>query len=68
MVMNGWGDEKYCIFLLDTSKIPNNVKFFADPNMENGIYTYDNVPYSAVFQEIVIDLHSGKIISNNKIN
>lgn len=67
-ISNGWGDEKYCIFLLDTSKIPNNVKFFADPNMENGIYTYDNVPYSAVFQEIVIDLHSGKIISNNKIN
>lgn len=67
-ISTGWGDEKYCIFLLDTSKIPNNVKFFADPNMENGIYTYDHIPYSAVFQEIVIDLHNGKILSNNKIN
>jgi hypothetical protein len=65
---NGWGDERYCTFLIDSSKVPNNVSFFADPNMENGIYTYDNVPYNTVFQEIVIDMSKMTVLSTNNVN
>lgn len=68
IVENRWGDERYCAFLIYSSKVPNNVSFFADPNMENGIYTYDNVPYNTVFQEIVIDMSKMTMLSTNNVN
>lgn len=38
----------YIIYWINTELIPNNVDFFYDPNYENGIYTYDIIPYNCV--------------------
>ena len=34
--------------VVDVSKIPENVVFHLDPNMEGGIWTSDNIPPSVI--------------------
>lgn len=38
----------YALFTIDISKIPNNVKFFLDPNYPYGVYTNSNITPSAI--------------------
>lgn len=40
-------ESKYIILKIDSTKIPNNVRFYADP-MSRGIFTYGNIPPSAI--------------------
>lgn len=43
-VNNSEGDTKnYTYFVVDISKISENVKFFRDQNYKNGVYTTDNI-------------------------
>lgn len=67
-IANGWEDDRFCLFLIDSYKVPKNIKFYIDPNMENGIYTYDKIPYSSVFKEICVDLSNGRILSAKEVN
>lgn len=53
---------KYNIYTLDVNKIPKYIKFQNDPNMDNGIFTYNKVPYSAVSNTELIDLSKEFII------
>ena len=41
---------KYCLIILEVSKIPNDVNFYLDPNYGYGIYTKDNIPPTAITQ------------------
>jgi hypothetical protein len=41
-------DNIYTIFVLDVSKIPEQVNFYLDGNYFNGIYSQDNIPPSAI--------------------
>jgi len=41
-------EEKYCLLVLDVSKIPDTVCFYLDPNYKYGIYTKDNIPPTAI--------------------
>lgn len=43
-------NEKYCLLVIDVSKIPNNVSFYLDPNYTYGVYTKDNIPFSAIVE------------------
>lgn len=45
---NGGKNEQYVFIMVDTSKIPENVRFFVDTTYENGIFTYENIPASAI--------------------
>lgn len=52
-VENGKEDlNGYMAFRIDVSKIPENVVFHLDPNMEGGIWTSDNIPPSAIMDRI----------------
>lgn len=37
-------DSKYTILEIDTSKLPDNIKFYGDPDYAKGLYTLDNIP------------------------
>lgn len=41
---------KYAVYFLDVRKIPDNARFYQDKNSNNGVYTSDNIPFSAVSQ------------------
>ena len=41
---------KYAVYFLDIKRIPDNARFYQDKNSNNGIYTSDNIPFSAVSQ------------------
>ena len=41
---------KYAVYFLDVKKIPDNARFYQDKNSNNGVYTSDNIPFSAVSQ------------------
>ena len=43
-----YDNNEYTILSIDTSKLQDNIKFYVDPNVENGIMTYDNIPPSAI--------------------
>lgn len=47
--------EDYSLIVVDVNKIPNNVSFHDDPNLENSVYTYDKISASSIVN--VIDLH-----------
>ncbi len=40
----------YTLFFIDTSEIPENVKFYLDPNMKNSLYTNNSIPNSVIFK------------------
>ena len=40
----------YTLFTIDTSLIPDNVKFYGDSCYEFGIFTYDKVPFDCVIK------------------
>ena len=40
---NKMNNGKYCIITLDLNRIPENVKFYLDPNSKYSVYTYDNI-------------------------
>lgn len=39
---------EYVLLVLDTEKLPDDVKFFGDSNYQYGVCTYNNVPYDCV--------------------
>ena len=41
-------DNRYTILIIDVSEIPDNVKFFVDPNAKNAILTHNNIPPRAI--------------------
>lgn len=41
-------DGKYYLLIIDLKKIPSSVKFYADPMSDEAIYTYENIPSSAI--------------------
>ena len=46
-----YGNEEkveYCAFRIDVKKIPNNVIFHLDPNMNGAIWTNDNLTPQAI--------------------
>lgn len=38
----------YSIIVIDTSKIPDNVKFYYDPNYQDGVFTEDTLPSNVI--------------------
>lgn len=38
----------YSLFYIDTTEIPEDVKFYYDPNMPNAMYTYNELPISVI--------------------
>lgn len=40
--------EEYSIILLDTDLIPENIKFYFDPDYECAIYTYETIPPKSI--------------------
>ena len=66
----------WVIFMIDTAKIPEDVKFYYDPMYASGTYTKDNIPPSAIVGAYDVDLvkvnrplneivHIGKEINEN---
>ena len=47
-------DEKnngiYSLFFIDTAEIPEDIKFYYDPNMPNAMYTYNDLPSSVILK------------------
>lgn len=41
---------EYTLFFIDTSEIPEDAKFYYDPNMHNAMYTYDALPPSVILK------------------
>ena len=41
-------DDKYSLLTIDVSKIPDDVMMYNDPNAEDAIFVYDNIPPSAI--------------------
>lgn len=66
--------NEYLEIRIDTDKLPNNIKFYVDPNYEMGIYTYDEIPFNCVYMIRKINLKTGEFIQifpnkeNNEIN
>lgn len=50
----------YCLFLIVVNKIPQDVDFFFGPRYENGIYTKQSIPSSAIN-----GCHTFNIFNNN---
>ena len=47
---------EYIIYWIDTSKLPDNIDFYYDPNYEHGLFTYDSIPYSCIISESPLNL------------
>ena len=46
---NGLPDSNaYTVFEVDTEKLPDNIKFYEDPNLDEGVYTEHTIPPSAI--------------------
>lgn len=45
---NKMNNGKYCIITLDLNRIPENVKFYLDPNAKYSVYTYDNISPNSI--------------------
>lgn len=41
-------EDKYSLLTIDVSKIPDDVMMYNDPNAEDAIFVYDNIPPSAI--------------------
>lgn len=48
--------EDYSLLVVDVNRIPNNVSFHNDPNLENAVYTYDKVPASSIVNVISLNI------------
>lgn len=46
--MKNRDDNTYYLLTIDVAKIPENVKFMADPMAPRAIFTYDNIPPTAI--------------------
>ena len=46
---NGLPDSNaYTVFEVDTEKLPDEIKFYEDPNLDEGVYTEHTIPPSAI--------------------
>ncbi len=45
----------YSVIAIDTKLIPDNIKFYYDPNYEDGVFTEDNLPNSVIKSVISYD-------------
>ena len=43
----GWS---YNFYIIDVSKIPENVKFYKDNNLKGSVWTYGNIPPQAIYK------------------
>jgi hypothetical protein len=41
-------DGKFSLLTIDVKRIPNNIKFYSDPNAPLSIYTHDNIPAETI--------------------
>lgn len=41
-------NSDYTVFILDTNKVCNKAKLFEDPQSNRGLWTYNNIPQSAI--------------------
>lgn len=55
-VTNGLNDSKYALFELDGNALSDKVTFFHDPNLNNAVYTKENVPPNYIIRHKIIDL------------
>lgn len=54
---NGFDEQGvYNFYIIDTTKISENAKFYTDPNTSCGFWTYDNIPPTAIVKYIKKDL------------
>lgn len=44
-------DGIYSVLKIDVNCLPNNVKFFVDPNHEYGLYTLNNIPPNCIIDD-----------------
>lgn len=44
-------DGVYSILKIDVNELPNNMKFFADPNHKYGLYTLNNIPPNCIIDD-----------------
>lgn len=51
----------YTVYQIDSEKLPKNIKLYRDPNMENAVYTKDNIPPSCFVNIAHIDLNNDVI-------
>lgn len=45
---NGGKNEQYVLLTIDTSKIPEKIRFYGDTTYNNGIFTYENIPPNVI--------------------
>ena len=41
-------DKEFVCLKIDVKKLPDNIKFYEDPKQEGAVYTYDNIPPTAI--------------------
>ena len=46
-----FNDGIYSILKIDIDKLPNNVRFFVDPNYRHGLYTMNNIPPNCIIDD-----------------
>ena len=51
----GFPNNSYCLFRIDISKLPRNIKFYRDSKYQGGCWTYDNIPPEAIKLIMVVD-------------
>lgn len=44
-------DGIYSLLKIDVDKLPNNIRFFADPNHKHGLYTMNNIPPDCIIDD-----------------
>ena len=45
--------NSYCVLKIDVNKLPDEVKFYIDPNMDGGVYTVNNIPPNCIMDDIL---------------
>ena len=55
-VENNNKKTEYCAFRIDVNKIPSNVSFHLDPNMEGAVWTSDNITPNAIKDFIILKI------------
>ena len=56
-----YDDNQYTILTIDTSKLPNGIKFYVDPNAPDAVYTHQNIPPNAISIHCVLEEENNSI-------
>lgn len=44
------GDRNYSLFTINPQKLDMNIRFYADPMYQFGVFTYDNISKDTIIQ------------------